>query len=111
MSSLFDNQSVLLFFGGRLENEQPFPLRTKWADSLIPKIAIHAMMPSMLAARKLAQFDDGKHVPATVAAISDAVRWAEEMKKSCAKWTGAGPKTERCPIDPVPAHHLHLESW
>jgi hypothetical protein len=86
-------------------------LRTKWADSLIPKIAIHAMMPSMLAARKLAQFDDGKHVPATVAAISDAVRWAEEMKKSCAKWTGAGPKTERCPIDPVPAHHLHLESW
>jgi hypothetical protein len=28
---------------------------------------------SILAARKLAQFDGGKRVPATVAAISDAV--------------------------------------
>lgn len=34
---------------------------------------------SILAARKLAQYDGGKKVPATVAAISDAVRWAEEI--------------------------------
>lgn len=36
---------------------------------------------SVLAARKLAQFDGGKKVPATVAAISDAIRWAEEIMK------------------------------
>jgi hypothetical protein len=34
---------------------------------------------SILAARKLAQYDGGKRVPATVAAISDGVRWAEEI--------------------------------
>jgi len=34
---------------------------------------------SILAARKLAQFDGGKRVPATVSAIADAVRWAEEI--------------------------------
>jgi hypothetical protein len=37
------------------------------------------IMASILAARKLAQYDSGKRVPATVAAISDAVRWAEEI--------------------------------
>jgi hypothetical protein len=34
---------------------------------------------SILAARKLANWDGGKRVPATVAAIADAVRWAEEI--------------------------------
>ncbi len=34
---------------------------------------------SILAARKLAQYDGGKRVPATLAAISDAIRWAEEI--------------------------------
>ncbi len=34
---------------------------------------------AILAARKLAQYDGGKRVPATVAAISDAIRWAEEI--------------------------------
>jgi hypothetical protein len=34
---------------------------------------------SILAARKLSQYDGGKRVPATVAAIADAVRWAEEI--------------------------------
>jgi hypothetical protein len=37
---------------------------------------------SILAARKLAQFDGGKRVPATVSAIADAVRWAEELLKA-----------------------------
>jgi hypothetical protein len=36
---------------------------------------------SILAARKLAQYDGGKRVPATVAAISDAIRWAEIMEE------------------------------
>ena len=36
---------------------------------------------SILAARKLAQFDGGKKVPATVSAIADAVRWAEKIMK------------------------------
>jgi hypothetical protein len=34
---------------------------------------------SVLAARKLAQYDSGARVPATVAAIADAVRWAERI--------------------------------
>jgi hypothetical protein len=37
---------------------------------------------SILAARKLAQFDGGKKVPATMSAIADAVRWAEEILKA-----------------------------
>ena len=37
---------------------------------------------SILAARKLAQFDGGKRVPATISAISDAMRWAEEIMKA-----------------------------
>jgi hypothetical protein len=34
---------------------------------------------SILAARKLAQFDPGKQVPATICAISDAIHWAEKI--------------------------------
>jgi len=34
---------------------------------------------SILAARKLTQYDGGKRVPATLSAIADAVRWAEEI--------------------------------
>jgi hypothetical protein len=34
---------------------------------------------SILAARKLAPYDGGKRVPATVSAIADAIRWAEEI--------------------------------
>ena len=34
---------------------------------------------SILAARKLAQYDSGARVPATVGAISDAIRWAERI--------------------------------
>lgn len=39
------------------------------------------VMAAILAARKLAQYDGGKRVPATVSAVSDAVRWAEEIMK------------------------------
>jgi len=34
---------------------------------------------SILAARKLAQYEAGARVPATICAISDAIRWAEEI--------------------------------
>jgi hypothetical protein len=36
---------------------------------------------SILAARKLAQYEGGKRVPATMSAIADAVRWAGEIMK------------------------------
>jgi hypothetical protein len=42
---------------------------------------------SILAARKLSQYDSGTRVPATVAAISDAIRWAEQiMAKIDERW-------------------------
>jgi hypothetical protein len=34
---------------------------------------------SILAARKLAQYDSGARVPATVSAIADGVRWLERI--------------------------------
>ena len=34
---------------------------------------------SILAARKVAPYDSGARIPATVAAIADAVRWAERI--------------------------------
>ena len=37
---------------------------------------------SILAARKLAQYDSGARVPATVAAVADGVRWAEEIMRA-----------------------------
>ena len=45
---------------------------------------------SILAARKLAQYEAGKRVPATMCAISDAVRWAEEiMREIDQRWPAA----------------------
>lgn len=42
---------------------------------------------SILAARKLAQYESGTRVPATVSAIADAVRWAEEIMRAIdARW-------------------------
>ena len=37
---------------------------------------------SILAARKLAQYDSGARVPATITAIGDAVRWAEQIMQA-----------------------------
>ena len=46
------------------------------------------IMAAILAARKLAQYDGGKRVPATVSAISDAILWAEEiMEEIDRRWT------------------------
>lgn len=49
------------------------------------------IMAAILAARKLAQYDGGKRVPATVAAITDAVRWAEAMKEIDDRWPCKSP--------------------
>ena len=50
------------------------------------------IMAAILAARKLAQWDGGKRVPATVAAITDAVRWAEAiMKEIDDRWPCKSP--------------------
>ncbi len=40
------------------------------------------IMAAILAARKPAQYDGGKRVPATIAAIANAVRWAEEIMRA-----------------------------
>jgi hypothetical protein len=46
---------------------------------------------AILAARKLAQYDPGKRVPATMCAISDAIRWAEEILKEIdQRWPSHG---------------------
>jgi hypothetical protein len=34
---------------------------------------------SILAARKLAQYEPGARVPATICAIADSIRWAEQI--------------------------------
>jgi hypothetical protein len=47
---------------------------------------------AILAARKLSPFDGGKRVPATVSAITDAVRWAEAiMKEIDDRWPCKSP--------------------
>jgi len=47
-------------------------------------------MAAILAARKLAQFDGGTRVPATISAIGDAVRWAEEIMRAIdERWPSA----------------------
>jgi hypothetical protein len=40
------------------------------------------IMASILAARKLAQYDGGARVPATITAIGDVVRWAEQIMQA-----------------------------
>ena len=39
------------------------------------------IMAAILAARKLSAYDGGRRVPATISAIADAIRWAEEIMK------------------------------
>jgi len=61
--------------------------RTKSENDKLPDMdegrkRVLLIAASILAARKLAQFDGGKKVPATISAIADAVRWAEEIMKA-----------------------------
>jgi hypothetical protein len=46
------------------------------------KRAFLAIMAAILAARKLAQYDGGKRVPATVAAISRCRSLADEIRRA-----------------------------
>jgi hypothetical protein len=49
------------------------------------------IMAAILGARKLAQYERGKRVAATMSAISDAIRWAEEiMKEIDSRWPARG---------------------
>jgi hypothetical protein len=50
---------------------------------------------SILAARKLAQYDSGARVPATVAAIADGVRWAERIMEEIDHRHPAKPAQQR----------------
>ena len=51
------------------------------------------IMASILAARKLAQYVGGKRVPATMSAIADAIKWAEEiMKEIDERWPARNEK-------------------
>jgi len=71
------------------------PRRTKSEDDKLFHVdearkRVLLIAASILAARKLAQFDGGKRVPATMSAIADAVRWAEEIMKAIDEHWPAG---------------------
>jgi hypothetical protein len=60
--------------------------RTQHERSKLPSVdegrkRVIGIMASNLAARKLAQDDADRRVPATMSAIANAVRWAEEILK------------------------------
>ncbi len=44
------------------------------------------IMAAILAARKLAQHEGPARVPATVSAIADAIRWAEQILTEIDRW-------------------------
>jgi hypothetical protein len=50
---------------------------------------------SILAARKLAQYDSGARVPATVAAVADGVRWAERIMEEIDRRHPTKPPQQR----------------
>lgn len=47
---------------------------------------------SILAARKLVQYDSGARVPATVSAIADSIRWAERIMEEIDRRRPAMPR-------------------
>lgn len=52
------------------------------------------IMAAIFAARKLAQYDRIRMVPATVSAIADAIHWADEiMKEIDRKWPDTRSKS------------------
>ena len=59
---------------------------------------------SILAARKLAQYDSGARVPATVSAIADGVRWQN------GSWRRLIEGTRRSPFSKLAAHSFHKPS-
>ena len=92
------DKKILCLFGRlNLPESQPWPFAT--VDERKAKLyhtrmdegrkRVIGIMAAILAARKLAPYDAGKRVPATMSAISDAVRWAEEILKEIdRRWPG-----------------------
>jgi len=52
---------------------------------------------SILAARKLSQYDGGTRVPATMSAIADAIRWAEQIMAEIDRRWDAQPRDRMNP--------------
>jgi hypothetical protein len=50
---------------------------------------------AILAARKLAQYEGGARVPATICAISDSIRWAEEILAEIDRRWATGSKSRQ----------------
>jgi hypothetical protein len=50
------------------------------------------IMAAILAARKLSQYEGRPRVPATISAIADAIRWAEEIMKEIDERFSSTPK-------------------
>jgi len=50
---------------------------------------------SILAARKLAQYDGGTRVPATVSAVADAIQWAERIMEEIDRRHPVKPAQQR----------------
>jgi len=51
---------------------------------------------SVLASRKLAQYDGNRRVPATISAIAASIRWAEEiMREIDRRWPASTAKEAR----------------
>jgi hypothetical protein len=53
-----------------------------------PRKKVIGIMAAILAARKLANCDPDRRVPATMCAITDSVKWAEKiMQEIDERWT------------------------
>jgi hypothetical protein len=50
---------------------------------------------SILAARKVAQYDSGAQVPATVSAIADSIRWAERLMEEIDRRHPTSPELQQ----------------
>jgi hypothetical protein len=73
----YEHRTVLRIDLAQLFREVPLPVGCSFMDEGRKRVLLIAA--SILAARKLAQYDGGKRVPATVSAISDSIRWAEQI--------------------------------
>jgi hypothetical protein len=58
------------------------------------------IMAAILAARKLSQYEGGKRVPATISAIADAIRWAEQIMSEIDRRWDAQPRNRMNPNPP-----------
>jgi hypothetical protein len=82
MNTGFYSESSYLNPAQRTNGEHDILLRMDEGRKRVLLIAA-----AILAARKLAQYDGGARVPATISAISDAIRWAEQlMAESDRRW-------------------------